>query len=101
RLERIRSDAQWELTTLLSRDAFAPLGPPVDAPMSPMNLSVSRLRLLTLAQRPQIQLMRAKIDSEKSKIQLARRAWIPDPALSVKGQRYNEARSEERRVGKE
>ena len=90
-LERNLSDAQSELNTLMNRDAFAPLGAPMDAPMSAMNLSVSRLRLLTLAQRPEIQMARAKIDSEKSKVQLARRAWIPDPALSVKGQRYNEA----------
>ena len=75
----------------MNRDAFTPLGAPVDATMSAMNLSVSRLRLLTLAQRPEIQMARTKIDSEKSKVQLARRAWIPDPALSVKGQRYNEA----------
>jgi outer membrane protein TolC len=34
---------------------------------------------------------RAKSDGEKSKLQLARRAWIPDPAISVKGQRYNDA----------
>ena len=34
---------------------------------------------------------RAKIDGEKSKLQLAHRAWIPDPALMVKGQRYNDA----------
>ena len=90
-LESSLSDAQSELNTLMNRDAFAPLGAPVDAPMSPMNLSVSRLRALTLAQRPEIQMARTKIDSEKSKVQLARRAWIPDPALSVKGQRYNEA----------
>src|SRR5207247_133307 len=90
-LERSLSDAQSELNTLMNRDAFARLGAPVDVPMSAMNLSVSRLRALTLAQRPEIQMVRAKIDSEKSKVQLARRAWIPDPALSVKGQRYNEA----------
>ena len=34
---------------------------------------------------------RAKIDSEKSKLQLAHRAWIPDPAVNIKGQRYNDA----------
>src|SRR5438105_7709753 len=90
-LERSLSDAESQLNTLMNRGAFAPIGAPMDAPMSAMNLSVSRLRLLTLAQRPEIQMARAKIDSEKSKVQLARRAWIPDPALSVKGQRYNEA----------
>ena len=34
---------------------------------------------------------RAKIDVEKSRLQLAHRAWIPDPAISIKGQRYNDA----------
>src|SRR5207249_2877940 len=90
-LESSLSDAQSELNTLMNRDAFAPLGTPVDATMSAMNLSVSRLRALTLAQRPEMQMARAKIDMEKSKLDLAHRAWIPDPALMVKGQRYNDA----------
>ena len=33
----------------------------------------------------------AKIDVEKWKLQLARREWIPDPALIVKAERYNDA----------
>jgi outer membrane protein TolC len=33
----------------------------------------------------------AKIDMEKWKLQLARREWIPDPALMIKAQRYNDA----------
>src|SRR5438132_6654289 len=90
-LERGLSEAQSELNTLMKLDAFAPLGTPVDATMSAMNLSVSRLRALTLAQRPEMQMARAKIDMEKSKLDLAHRAWIPDPALMVKGQRYNDA----------
>ena len=56
-----------------------------------MNMSVPTLRAVTLAQRPEVQMARAKIDGEKSKLQLAHRAWIPDPAISVRGQRYNEA----------
>src|SRR5437867_3309525 len=32
-----------------------------------------------------------EINGKKSKLQLAHRAWIPDPALMVKGQRYNDA----------
>ena len=59
--------------------------------MPPMNMSVPTLRALTLAQRPEMQMARAKIDGEKSKLQLAHRAWIPDPAISVQGQRYNDA----------
>jgi cobalt-zinc-cadmium efflux system outer membrane protein len=90
-LERSLSDAQSQLNTVMNRDAFAPLGPPVGAAISEGALSISRLHAITLAQRPEVQMARAKIDSEKSKLQLAHRAWIPDPAVNIKGQRYNDA----------
>ncbi|MGH9552102.1 MAG: TolC family protein [Terriglobales bacterium] len=90
-LERNLSDAQSQLNTLMNHDAFAPLGLPAEATISEASLSLSRLHAITLAQRPEVQMARAKIDGEKSKLQLAHRAWIPDPALMVKGQRYNDA----------
>src|SRR5215472_1534336 len=90
-LERNLSDAQSQLNTLMNRDAFAPIGAPVMATVDHAHLSVSSLHATTLAQRPEVQMARAKIDGEKSKLQLAHRAWIPDPALMVKGQRYNDA----------
>jgi outer membrane protein TolC len=90
-LERNLSDAQSQLNTVMNRDAFAPLGPPVGAAISEAALSAIRLHEITLAQRPEVQMARAKIDSEKSKLQLAHRAWIPDPAVNIKGQRYNDA----------
>src|SRR6266446_6437043 len=89
-LERSLSDAQSQLNTLMNRDAFASIGAPVAASINEANLSLNGLRGITLAQRPEVQMARAKIDMEKSKLQLARRAWIPDPALMVKGQRYND-----------
>jgi outer membrane protein TolC len=90
-LERNLSDAQSQLNTLMNRDAFAPVGVPVIATVDHAHLSVSKLQAVTLAQRPEVQMARAKIDGEKSKLQLAHRAWIPDPAVSIKGQRYNDA----------
>ena len=90
-LERNLSDAQSQLNTLMNRDAFAPLAAPGTPTADHAHLSVSRLHAITLAQRPEVQMARAKIDGEKSKLQLAQRAWIPDPALMVKGQRYNDA----------
>src|SRR5213592_1445733 len=90
-LERNLSDAQSQLNTLMNRDAFAPLRAPAAASVNEPNLSLTRLRAITLSQRPEVQMARAKIDTEKSKLQLAHRAWIPDPALMVKGQRYNDA----------
>jgi len=90
-LERNLSDAQSQLNTVMNRDAFAPLVPPAPATISGAILSVITLQSITLAQRPEVQMARAKIDGEKSRLQLAQRAWIPDPALMVKGQRYNDA----------
>lgn len=90
-LERNLSDAQSQLNTLMNRDAFAPLGMPLTVNVNHAYLSASRLHAITLAQRPEVQMARAKIDGEKSKLQLAHRAWIPDPALMLKGQRYNDA----------
>src|SRR5437870_9086085 len=90
-LERNLSDAQSQLNALMNRDAFAPLGAPVAATVNQPSLSLNRLRAITLAQRPEVQMARAKIDTQKAKLQLAHRAWIPDPALMVKGQRYNDA----------
>jgi len=90
-LERSLSDAESQLNTLMNRDAFAPIGTPVAVSINEANLSLSGLRAITLAQRPEVQMAHAKIDIEKSRLDLAHRAWIPDPALMVKGQRYNEA----------
>jgi outer membrane protein, heavy metal efflux system len=90
-LERNLSDAQSQLNTLMNRDAFTPLGAPTAATMKLASLAVTSLREIVLAQRPEVQIAAAKIDTEKAKLQLAHRAWIPDPALMVKGQRYNDA----------
>jgi cobalt-zinc-cadmium efflux system outer membrane protein len=90
-LERNLSDAQSQLNTLMNRDAFASLATPIASSIDHAHLSASRLRTITLSQRPEVQIARTKIDGEKSKLQLAHRAWIPDPALMVKGQRYNDA----------
>src|SRR5438046_932379 len=90
-LERNLSDAQSQLNTVMNRDAFAPLGAPAGGTFSEESLSATRLHAITLAQRPEVQMARAKIDTEQSKLQLARRAWIPDPAINIKGQRDNDA----------
>jgi cobalt-zinc-cadmium efflux system outer membrane protein len=90
-LQRAVSDSQSQLNTLMNRDAFAAIGVPQETDLKMPELSVSRLRRLLLAHRPEIKMAGAKIDMERSKLQLARREWIPDPAVSVKAQRYNDA----------
>ena len=61
-LERNLSDAQSQLNTLMNRDAFAPLGAPVTATVNHTHLSANRLHTITLAQRPEVQMSRAKIE---------------------------------------
>jgi outer membrane protein TolC len=90
-LERQLSDEQAQLNTLMNRDAFAAISVPAQTGLKMPELSVPRLRPLLLAHRPEIKMAEAKIDMEKSKLQLARREWIPDPTLIVKAQRYNDA----------
>jgi outer membrane protein, heavy metal efflux system len=34
---------------------------------------------------------RAVLDAQSSMVQLARRAWVPDPSITVQGERYNDA----------
>jgi cobalt-zinc-cadmium efflux system outer membrane protein len=90
-LERQLSDEQSRLNQLMNRDAFTPLSVPGAASIKGPELSPSRLRPLLLTHRPEIKMAEAKIDVEKWKLQLARREWIPDPALMIKAQRYNDA----------
>jgi outer membrane protein TolC len=78
------------LNVLMDRDAFAPLTRPVGLTMSKLPLGAEALRALTLANRPEVQTARSKVEADKAKLQLAHRAWIPDPAIGVQGERYND-----------
>ena len=90
-LERQLSDEQSRLNQLMNRDPFAPLSVPGTASIQMPQLLPTALRPLVLTHRPEIKMAEAKIDMEKWKLQLARREWIPDPALIVKAERYNDA----------
>ena len=91
-LERALSDARTRLNVLMNRDAFAPLGMPVVTRSdSDADLSLSRLRALLIANRPEIRRAEAKVAAEQAKLELARREWIPDPAISLRADRYNAA----------
>jgi outer membrane protein TolC len=90
-LERQLSEEEAQLNALMNRDAFAPLGAPSEVTPKMPEVSPTKLRPLLLAYRPEIKMAEARIDTEKSKLQLAQRAWIPDPSLTVKAQRYDDA----------
>jgi outer membrane protein TolC len=89
-LERMISDENSQLNILMNRDAFTPLGIPRKETLRRMDLPLTQLRARMLAQRPEVRTAQAQVEAEKEKVQLARREWIPDLAISVQAQRYNE-----------
>ena len=85
------SAEQSQLNVLMNRDAFAPLGQPEQTEIRPRNAPLESARALMIANRPEIKIAQAKLDMEKSRLELSRRNWIPDPAIKVEGQRYNDS----------
>ncbi len=93
-----RADLNWqmislqsELNALMNRPAQISLGQPPELRATALQFSLAEAQRIALAQRPEIAMARAKLDAEKSRLELARRAWIPDPAVRVKLDRYNSA----------
>ncbi|HEY5707349.1 MAG TPA: TolC family protein [Terrimicrobiaceae bacterium] len=89
-LERMISDEKSQLNILMNRDAFTPLGVPRKETLRRNHLTSTQLRPQLLARRPEVRAAQAQVEAEREKVQLARREWIPDPAIMVRGQRYNE-----------
>jgi cobalt-zinc-cadmium efflux system outer membrane protein len=75
----------------MNRDAFAPLGQPEQTNIRTAAASMENARALMAANRPEVRIARAKIEMEKSRVELAHRNWIPDPAIKVEAQRYNDS----------
>ena len=90
-LERQISEAESALNVLMNRPAQQALGEPVPLAMHEKNLSLQNLQGLALAQRPEMQRAQYRVAIEKSRLELAKRQWFPDPAVNVKAQRYNDA----------
>lgn len=98
-LERAVSDDATQLKVLMNRDPFSSLGKPA-APSAQAALpSIERLRSLLFSNRPEVRMAEAGVTAAKAKLELAKREWIPDPALSVEAQRYNGASQVASEVG--
>jgi outer membrane protein TolC len=87
------SEAETQLKVLMNRDPFSPLGKAADVPVEVKHADfpVVQLRGALLADRPEIGTALAEVARAKAQEQLAGREWIPDPTLTVQGQRYNYA----------
>lgn len=91
-LEQKLSDEQSKLNVLMNKDPFSPIGRPTLEEAPPHDLSLPRLRELTLVNRPEIRQAQSIVIEASAKVQLAKRAWIPDPSVSLQAQHYNAGR---------
>jgi len=85
------SDAQTQVNVLMNRPAQDPMGRPISITFEPARLSLPSMQQFALHARPEVQRAQNQIEAAKSRVQLANRQWISDPALNVKAQRYNDA----------
>jgi outer membrane protein TolC len=91
-LLRSISEDETQLKVLMNRDPFGPLGKPTAiAPPDDEHFSDSQLHASLLNHRPEVRGAQSDVTAAKGKLELARRQWIPDPVVSVEGQRYNGA----------
>ena len=88
-LQEKLSNEQSELKVLMNQDPFSPLGRPILSGDLTYDLSADRLRRLALANRPEIRQAQSMVIETAEKIQLAKRAWIPDPSVSLQAEHYN------------
>jgi outer membrane protein TolC len=88
-LQNISEDGT-QLQVLMDRDPFHPLGKPADASWDgPEHFAESRLRAALLQNRPEVRVAGANVAAAEARLELARREWVPDPAVSIQAQRYN------------
>jgi cobalt-zinc-cadmium efflux system outer membrane protein len=88
-LEREISDQRSALNVLMNRPPQSSLGQPAPLSFKPLHISAETARALALARRPEIARAQHAITAEESRLQLARRLWIPDPQFRVEARQFN------------
>ena len=91
-IERDIADQQSQLNVLMNRPAQMPFATPEPPVFKGKDISLESLGPIALANRPEIVIAQRKVESEKARLQLAKRQWVSDPAFNVTAQRYDETR---------
>jgi outer membrane protein TolC len=88
-IEREISEQQTELNVLMNRPASAALGRLDGLTFTTLTLSRQAIESQAIANRPEIIFSAHAVEAEKSRRDLARRQWIPDPQLRVEARQFN------------
>ena len=86
-LRRKLSEAETALNVLTNQPARTPVGR-AELRFTSYAPEPERLRTLTIANRPELQAARQRIAAGNGKVELARRAWIPDPQIRVEARQF-------------
>src|SRR2546428_8582366 len=86
------SAKQPELSVLMTRHASAGWGARKEAQTNRRIPNLAEARELMIANRPELRIAEARAATGKTQLELARRNWIPDPAVTLQAQRYNDSR---------
>ncbi len=85
------SRAEIELNRLRNRPPQSPVSRPPELKFQPLNLSLQKLLAREFSHRPVLAIALAKIDAARARLNAAHKEWVPDPALRVEADRYNES----------
>src|SRR5579859_5870808 len=75
----------------MNRPAQSPLPKPESLEFPAVHFELAHVQALALANRPEVLSAARKIDAAKSRLEAARREWIPEPSLRVEASRYNDS----------
>jgi cobalt-zinc-cadmium efflux system outer membrane protein len=89
--QREISEARTELNVLMNRPPETPFGRPHDLTFEPLELSLTDLEALALANRPELIMAQRKVEAAQAGLEAARKGWIPEPSVRIEGDRYNGA----------
>ena len=87
-LAQALSDQQTALNVLMNRSPGMSLRNPVPLTFRPMRADPAQLEAGLLAQRPEIAAAEQRLKAEEARLQLAHRAWIPDPQVRVEARSF-------------
>jgi outer membrane protein TolC len=75
----------------MNRPAESALGPVAPLQFIPFDLPETNLEVMALQHRPELLKAGKIIEAAAARLELAKRGWIPNPALRVEGSRYNQS----------
>jgi outer membrane protein TolC len=98
-IERARSEAQTQINVLMNRPVSTSVATVSPPPVPSFDVPEASLIQRIFASRPEVRAAQDRLEAERARVQLAKREWIPDPAVNVNAQRYNGADQAVSQVG--